>query len=186
MTDTDVQQNVENNDSVESTDVSEDTFDFKGAYHKEIANAKKQRQSRQKMETELEGFKQKEADRKRKRLESEGEFKTIIADLEAENANYKAIVDEVKSNQQKEKEKILETFAEEERDELSSLDLASLKLVQKKINTAQGVNPKAVPNVARTTQEDSDLADWKSWDQAKRKANWDKIREYESSRLNSN
>ena len=178
MAEENVQQNVENNDSVESADVSEDTFDFKSAYHKEIANAKKQRQSRQKMETELEGFKQKEADRKRKRLESEGEFKTIIADLEAEKANYKAIVDEVKSNQQKEKEKILETFAEEEREEMGTLSLASLKLVQKKLNQTTGENPKAVPNVKRTTAEDADMSGWLQWDEDKQKANWGKIQEY--------
>ena len=134
MTSEDVQQNVEASDSVESTEVSGDNFDYKSAYNKEVANAKKQRQSRQKMESELEAFKQKESDRKRKRLEADGEYKTIIADLESKLNESQAIVDEVKSNQQKEKQAILETFAEEERAEISSLDLASLKLVQKKIN----------------------------------------------------
>ena len=50
MTSEDVQQNVEASDSVESTEVSGDNFDYKSAYNKEVANAKKQRQSRQKME----------------------------------------------------------------------------------------------------------------------------------------
>ena len=83
MTSEDVQQNVEASDSVESTEVSGDNFDYKSAYNKEVANAKKQRQSRQKMESELEAFKQKESDRKRKRLEADGEYKTIIAALES-------------------------------------------------------------------------------------------------------
>ena len=178
MTSEDVQQNVENNDSVESTEVSEDNFDYKTAYNKEVSNSKKQRQSRQKMESELEAFKQKETDRKRKRLEADGEYKTIIADLESKLNESQAIVDEVKSNQQKEKETILQTFAEEEREEMGTLSLASLKLVQKKLNQATGENPKAVPTVKRTTAEDADLSGWVTWDQEKQKANWGRIQEY--------
>ena len=178
MTSEDVQQNVEASDSVESTEVSGDNFDYKSAYNKEVANAKKQRQSRQKMESELEAFKQKESDRKRKRLEADGEYKTIIADLESKLNESQAIVDEVKSNQQKEKQAILETFAEEEREELGTLTLASLKLVQKKLNQTTGENPKAVPNVKRTTAEDADMSGWLQWDEDKQKANWGRIQEY--------
>ena len=180
MLEDNVQQNAENTDSVELTNEPDGEFDFEAGYHKEVANAKKQRQSRQKMEKKLEAYEQKEAERKRKRLESEGEFKTIIAELEAENASYKAIVDEVKSNQQKEKEKILETFAEDEREELGKLDLNSLKLVQSKINVAQGDNPKAVPNLSRVTSDQAELSQWRTWDEAKKKANWARIQAYEA------
>ena len=134
------------NEKQEVLSASEDKdVDWKNLYHREVQNAKQQRQKKQDVEARLDTIEQSRDASRKKKLEEDGNFKTIISELEEAN---KSLVTEVKGYRvtaEAEKASLIAKFPEDEQENLTNMDLETLKYVDQKVNAQAVVNPPEVP-----------------------------------------
>ena len=119
--------------------------DWKKLYHREVQNAKQQRQKKQDVEARLDTIEQSRDNSRKKKLEEEGNFKTIISELEESN---KSLVTEVKGYRvtaEAEKISLINKFPEDEQTNLTNMDLETLKYLDQKINAQAVINPPEAP-----------------------------------------
>tara|TARA_Y100000310_G_scaffold220819_1_gene222403 strand:+ start:5204 stop:5764 length:561 start_codon:yes stop_codon:yes gene_type:complete len=119
--------------------------DFKDLYTKEVQNAKLQRQKKQEAEGRLAEIEQKQDEARKNKLQADGEYKVVIQELEEKSAKQEAELKEYRKRDDAERANILESFPEDERDQLSKLDLTTLKYVEKKSTAQTAENPPETP-----------------------------------------
>jgi len=119
--------------------------DWKKLYHREVQNAKQQRQKKQDVEARLDTIEQSRDDARKKKLEEDGNYKVIISELEESN---KSLVTEVKGYRvtaEAEKISLINKFPEDEQTNLTNMDLETLKYLDQKINAQAVINPPEAP-----------------------------------------
>tara|TARA_R100000808_G_C2121665_1_gene132856 strand:+ start:271 stop:828 length:558 start_codon:yes stop_codon:yes gene_type:complete len=150
---TDVNQAQEGQEiqvSAETTVNSVESADLETQLNNEKAYAQKQRKAKQKLQAEIDGLKAEKESARVKKMEEDGKLKELLAERDAKIAKLQPIVDQHNSDMAKEKDTILSSFSEEEREELKDESLASLRMINKFKTQQNGVNnPQSIPNVQR-------------------------------------
>ena len=141
------QAGKETQNQTDSTSTQTADVDFKDLYTREVQNAKLQRQKKQEAEGRLAEIEQKQDEARKNKLQADGQYKVVIQELEENNAKMDAELQGYRKRDDAERANILEGFPEDERDQLSKLDLATLKYVEKKSTAQTAENPPETPGV---------------------------------------
>ena len=135
------EQTAQTNDQTDQS-TSNDT-NWKSLHENEVEYNKKLRGNNQKLESELEQYKKNEAASRQKKMEEAGEFKTIIAEKDSEIESLKKHKQEFDDYKKSRKDKLLESFSEDDREQFSHLPLTDIEKLSKRLN----VSKSNVPNV---------------------------------------
>ena len=141
------QEGKETQNQTDSTATQHSDVDFKDLYNREVQNAKLQRQKKQEAEGLLAEIEHKQDEARKTKLQADGEYKVVIQELEEKSVKMEAELKEYRKRDDAERASILEGFPEDERDQLSKLDLATLKYVEKKSTAQTAENPPETPGV---------------------------------------
>ena len=135
------EQTAQTNDQTDQSK-SNDT-NWKSLHENEVEYNKKLRGNIQKLESELEQYKKNEAASRQKKMEEAGEFKTIIAEKDSEIESLKKHKQEFDDYKKSRKDKLLESFSEDDREQFAHLPLTDIEKLSKRLN----VSKSNVPNV---------------------------------------
>ena len=137
-----------------------------------IAESKKYRKRAQEAEAKLAKIEEQSKKAKEAKMIEEGKKDEVIADLIAERDKYKSSHDKLSSYEQKRMAQMLEKHPEEDREQLSQLDLDTLEYVTNKINDKRP-NPPEVAGAARKSEPKVELKDFQSMSKQDKQKNWD-------------
>ena len=138
-----------------------------------IAESKKYRSRAQKAEIKLAEIEKKLETDRQVQLEKQEEWKTLADERKAKLKEYETELEVVRKERQKEHEKLLSEFSEEDREELKGLPLKQLRVVHNKI-----ISKPNVPNVSNTNPAQKfTVDDWTKLSPVDRKKNWQGILE---------
>jgi len=148
----------------EETQVSNETVVDEGikdnvqevAQNEHIAESKKYRKRAQEAESELAKVKKAIAAQEEEKLKQKEDFKTLYEKVASENANLSQDADRWKSYESNKRTALLDRHPEDERENLSNLDLETLEYVTNKIS--KPTNPEVVGRAKVSAQMSS-----KSW-----------------------
>ena len=166
--------------SAEGQDTAQETtpdekLDYKSLYLKEIENSKKQRTGKQTATSEVDKLQAKINQYEEDKLIKEGKQSELIDKLKAENKDLSGYKDKYSSYLETEKANILEQFPEEDREELATKDLSTLKYIHKSLNKEQPEG-KHIPNIPSMVKNNkSQIKDWTKLDPDELRENWDDI-----------
>lgn len=113
-------------------------LDYKSLYLKEIENSKKQRTGKQSATAEVDTLNAKINKYEEDKLVREGKQSELIDKLKSENKVLTEKSTKFDSYRESEKQNILEGFPEEDREELASKDLDTLRFLKKKLGASDG------------------------------------------------
>ena len=119
------QKSEETQNQPDSTTPQSADVDFKDLYNREVQNAKLQRQKKQEAEGRLADIAQKQDEARQNNLQADGEYKVVIQELEEKSAKMDAELKEYRKRDAAERASILEGFPEDEREQLSKLELTT-------------------------------------------------------------
>ena len=135
------EQTAQTNDQSDQSN-SNDT-NWKSLHENEVDYNKKLRGKNQELQAKLEQFEKNEAAARQKKMEEAGEFKTIIAEKDSEIESLKKHKQEFDDYKKSRKDKLLESFSEDDREQFSHLPLTDIEKLSKRLN----VSKSNVPNV---------------------------------------
>ena len=180
----DAQKSEETQNQPDSSTTQPADVDFKDLYNREVQNAKLQRQKKQEAEGRLADIEQKQDEARKNKLQADGEYKVVIQELEEKSAKMDAELKEYRKRDDAERVSILEGFPEDEREQLSKLDLTTLKYVEKKATAQTAENPPETPGVI--TGKTYELEDVDKLPAKERQAAWAQItKQYAQKRARS-
>ena len=128
--------------SEQSVQTGNDT-NWKSLHENEVSYNKKLRSKNQELESRLEAIEKDKAAARQKKMEEAGEYQSIIKERDTQIDNLKGQVGEYKAYFDNRKNKILETFSDEDRESFGHLPLNEIEKLSKRLN-AQSTK---VPNV---------------------------------------
>lgn len=137
-----------------------------------IAESKKYRKRAQEAEAKLAKIEEQSKKAKEAKMIEEGKKDEVIADLIAERDKYKSSHEKLNSYEQKRMAQMLEKHPEEDREQLSKLDLDTLEYVTNKINDKKP-NPPEVAGAARKSEPKVELKDFQSMSKQDKQKNWE-------------
>ena len=119
--------------------------DWKALYHQEIQYNKKLRNENQGFKASQEEYEKNKAVARQKKMEEEGEYKTLISE---KDAKIDALNNKL-AQQQKyfdaRKDKILDSMSEEDRESFKHLPLSDIEKINKRFNQTTSSQTKSVP-----------------------------------------
>ena len=130
-------------DSTNAEGVNETAQDTKVASNDNIPRARLNEEiaKRKELDTRLQEFEKAKEVEAQKKLEEEGEYKTVLSNKDAEIEKYKASHDEFMEWKKQERDAVMETLSDEDKEEFGDLPFAQLKKVAKRIS----ITDKSVP-----------------------------------------
>ena len=138
-----------------------------------IAESKKYRKRAQDAEARLAEYEDSAKKARESKMIEEGKKDEVIANLIAERDKFKASHEKLSSYEQKRMTSMLEKHPEEDREQLSKLDLETLEYVTNKINTTKANAPEVVGNPRKDYK--TPPKDWTKLSAQERRDNWDDI-----------
>lgn len=145
-TDNTIQPTVE---SVDPTDQNqgqtghEDVRDYEVLHKNEVDYNQKLRSKNQNLEKELDTFRLAKETSRQKKLEEEGNFQQLLSERDATIGKQAATISENQKYFDSEKNNILETFSDEDKEAFGDLPLSKLKAIQSRLQSG-GNNPSAI------------------------------------------
>lgn len=174
-----VQKDTDSERQNVSTASQDSDVDYKDLYNKEISNAKRQRQKKQDAEVRLAELEKLQDESRKLKLQEDGEYKVLIKELEQKLTDIEVENKVYREQEDNEKKSLLERFPDEDRDQLSNLDLATLKYIDKKANAVRAENPPDVPGAI--TGKEYDLAGIDKLSPKERQSAWGSLlKQYEA------
>ena len=135
------EQTAQTNDQTDQSNTND--TNWKSLHENEVDYNKKLRGKNQELQSKLEQFEKNEAAARQKKMEEAGEFKTIIAEKDSEIESLKKHKQEFDDYKKSRKDKLLESFSEDDREQFSHLPLTDIEKLSKRLN----VSKSNVPNV---------------------------------------
>ena len=135
------EQTAQTNDQTDQSNTND--TDWKSLHENEVDYNKKLRGNNQELKAKLEQFEKDKASARQKKMEEAGEFKTILSEKDAEIASLKEHKQEFDDYKKSRKDRLLESFSEDDRDQFSHLPLTDIEKLSKRLN----VSKSNVPNV---------------------------------------
>ena len=135
------EQTAQTNDQTDQSNTND--TNWKSLHENEVDYNKKLRGKNQELQSKLEQFEKNEAAARQKKMEEAGEFKTIIAEKDSEIESLKKHKQDFDDYKKSRKDKLLESFSEDDREQFSHLPLNDIEKLSKRLN----VSKSNVPNV---------------------------------------
>ena len=123
------EQTAQTNDQSDQSNTND--TDWKSLHENEVDYNKKLRGNNQELKAKLEQFEKDKASARQKKMEEAGEFKTILSEKDAEIASLKEHKQEFDDYKKSRKDRLLESFSEDDRDQFSHLPLTDIENYQK-------------------------------------------------------
>ena len=164
-----VQMNEETQPVQESTtQIQDESVDYKTLYLDEVQNAKKLRKRAQDAETTVQASTKERETQKVKQMKEQEKYKELYESV----APFK---DKWESYESKRRETLLSKLPEEDREGLSSKDIDTLEYIVSIKEESKPINPAHTPAQSRNIKSDAQGQDWTKMDDKDRRGNWDDI-----------
>ena len=137
-----------------------------------IAESKKYRKRAQDAETRLAEFEKKFATAEEDKLKKKEEYKTLYEKASSEIEGLTANADKWAKYEESKRVSLLDNHPEEDRENLSKLDLETLEYVTNKIHNVKANAPEVAGNPRQAIKPN---ADWATMDADERRDNWGEI-----------
>lgn len=139
--------------------------DWKSLYHQEIQYNKKLRNENQGFKASQEEYEKNKAVARQKKMEEEGEYKTLISEKDAKIDTLNNKLAQQQKYFDARKDKILDSMSEEDRESFKHLPLSDIEKINKKFNQSAPVQPKSVPEGkdAKATGEFGGYSSYQEW-----------------------
>jgi len=136
-------ESVDQTDQNQSQTGNEDVRNYEDLHKNEVEYSQKLRNKNQNLEKEVEGFRLAKEASRQKKLEEEGNYQQLLSEKDAKIEKLDAQVSENNKYFEDEKNNILETFSDEDKEAFGDLPLSKLKAIQKRLLNG-GNNPSAI------------------------------------------
>jgi len=172
LTDEGVQMNEETQDTQDTqpvqestTQIQDESVDYKTLYLDEVQNAKKLRKRAQDAETTVQVTTKERETQKVKQMKEQEKYKELYESV----APFK---EKWETHESTRREALLSKLPEEDREGLSSKDLDTLEYIVSIKEESKPVNPAHTPNQSRNMNIEED---WTKLDEKGRRENWGNI-----------
>ena len=142
--------------------IQSETRDFESSYNQEIENSKKLRKRAQEAEKKIADYEAKAKIAKEKKLKEEGNFKELLAERDAHIAKTESQYNEASEIISSEKQRLLESFPEDDRGDFENLNLTQLRKIHNKLNVKRPDNRPSQKSAAHNplnNKKYSDMSD---------------------------
>ena len=138
-----------------------------------IAESKKYRKRAQDAEAKLKEYQDKFTQVEEAKLKEKEDFKALYEKVSSENSNLTSSAEKWTNHEKTRRTSLLEKHPEDDREQLSKLDLDTLEFVTKKINNTKANAPEVAGNPRKDYKKPP--KDWTKLSQAELRENWDDI-----------
>ena len=170
-----VQMNEETQDTQDTqpvqestTQIQDESVDYKTLYLDEVQNAKKLRKRAQDAETTVQAATKERETQKVKQMKEQEKYKELYESVAPFKEKWEA-------HESTRREKLLSKLPEEDRESLSQKDLDTLEYIVSIKEESKPVNPSHTPAQSRNIKSDVEGKDWTKMDDRDRRGNWDDI-----------
>ena len=150
-----------------TTQIQDESVDYKTLYLDEVQNAKKLRKRAQDAETTVQASTKERETQKVKQMKEQEKYKELYESV----APFK---EKWETHESKRREALLSKLPEEDRESLGQKDLDTLEYIVSIKEESKPVNPAHTPNQSRNINMEED---WTKLDEKTRRENWGNIME---------
>ena len=158
-------------ETVSETPAKETTQDSSNEQY--IAESKKYRKRAQDAESLLKEYQDKFTKAEEEKLKEKEDFKSLYEKVSSENSNLTANAERWSNYEKTRRTSLLEKHPEDDREQLSKLDLDTLEYVTDKINNTKANVPEVAGNPRKNYKKP--IKDWTKLSVQERRENWDDI-----------
>tara|TARA_Y100001938_G_C7852983_1_gene311729 strand:+ start:26 stop:628 length:603 start_codon:yes stop_codon:yes gene_type:complete len=138
-----------------------------------IAESKKYRKRAQYAEAKLKEYQNRFAEVEEEKLKEKEDFKALYEKVSSENSNLTTNAERWSKYEDSRRASLLEKHPEDDREQLSKLDLDTLEYVTDKINNTKANAPEVAGNPRKDYKKP--IKDWTKLSAQERRDNWDDI-----------
>ena len=149
--------------------------DYKKLYLEEVQNAKKQRNKRQEVESQMSEAMKEQETQKVKTLKEQEKFKELYEQTQAKLDSVAPYKDKWESYESNRRTALLEQLPEDDRERLSSESISTLEYIVSKVADSKPENPSPVPSSSDRNSITQNSKDWTELDEKGRRENWSNI-----------
>ena len=128
---------------------TDSSVDYKALYHEEVDNAKKQRHAKQDLSEQLARFQKDQETAKVRGLKEQEKYKELAEELQKKVDVLSPFKDKYDIIETETRNSLLEQIPEEDREELASKDISTIRLFVNKFNNQKPSNAEHVPGRAK-------------------------------------
>ena len=128
--------------------------DYKALYHEEVENAKKQRHAKQELADQINRFKKDQETAKVRSLKEQEKYKELAEELQKKVDVLSPFKEKYETFENETRNSLLEQLPEEDRAELASKDISTIRLFVNKFNNQKPSNAEHVPGRVRENVPD--------------------------------
>ena len=128
---------------------TDSNVDYKALYYEEVENAKKQRHAKQGLSDELAKFKKDQETAKVRSLKEQEKYKELAEELQKKVDTLSPFQEKYQAMETRTRNELLEQLPEEDREELASKDISTIRLFVNKFNNQKPQNAEHVPGRSR-------------------------------------
>ena len=128
---------------------TDSNVDYKALYHEEVENAKKQRHAKQDLSDQLSKFQKDQETAKVRSLKKQEKYKELAEELQKKVDTLSPFQEKYEAIETQTRNELLEQLPEEDREELASKDIGTIRLFVNKFNNQKPSNAEHVPGRAR-------------------------------------
>ena len=139
----------ENAEQVAQSTQADSNVDYKALYHEEVENAKKQRHSKQELAKQLADIQREKETAKVRGLKEQEKYQELAEELQKKVDVLSPYKDKYEAVETETRNSLLEQLPEEDREELASKDIGTIRLFVNKFNNQKPSNAEHVPGRAK-------------------------------------
>ena len=128
---------------------ADSNVDYKALYHEEVENAKKQRHSKQELSKQLAEIQTEKETAKVRGLKEQEKYKELAEELQKKVDTLSPFQEKYEAIETQTRNELLEQLPEEDREELASKDISTIRLFVNKFNNQKPSNADHVPGRVR-------------------------------------
>ena len=128
---------------------ADSNVDYKALYHEEVDNAKKQRHAKQDLSDQFKKFQKDQETAKVRGLKEQEKYKELAEELQKKVDTLSPYQEKYEAIETQTRNELLEQLPEEDREELASKDISTIRLFVNKFNNQKPSNAEHVPGRVR-------------------------------------
>jgi transketolase len=137
---------------------ADSNVDYKALYHEEVENAKKQRHAKQDLSDQLSKFQKDQETAKVRGLKEQEKYKELAEELQKKVDTLSPFQEKYEAIETQTRNELIEQLPEEDREELASKDISTIRLFVNKFNNQKPSNVEHVPGKPRGVVQDKPWA----------------------------
>ena len=128
---------------------ADSNVDYKALYYEEVENAKKQRHAKQDLSDQLSTFQKDQETAKVRSLKEQEKYQELAEELQKKVDILSPFQEKYEAIETQTRNELLEQLPEEDREELASKDISTIRLFVNKFNNQKPSNAEHVPGRAK-------------------------------------